>query len=78
VASVAAALAARDTAGWEATLLRAAAHGRLPWSARMDGWDGVEAALPDLLDRIVIAGDDPDAVARDMARRLDRLLGSAR
>jgi ABC-type glycerol-3-phosphate transport system substrate-binding protein len=76
--SVAGQLAARDTLGWEATFLRAAEHGRLPWSARIGGWEAIEAALPDLLDRIVVGGDDADAVARDMARRLDRLLGTAR
>lgn len=74
VTSAAAALAAGDRSGWEAAFLRAAAHGRAPWAARIERWRNLEAVLPDLMDRILV-GADPEATARDMARRLDRLLG---
>jgi multiple sugar transport system substrate-binding protein len=73
---VAEALAARDTLGWEAAFLRAARHGRVPWSARIERWAEVESALTDALDRIVLAGDDPDTAAHDAARQLDGLLGT--
>jgi multiple sugar transport system substrate-binding protein len=74
ITAAAQALAARDTLGWEAVFLRAAAHGRAPWGARIRGWREVEAVLPDLMDRVTLAGDDPAAAARDLARRLDRIL----
>jgi len=75
---VAEALAARDTLGWEAAFLRAARHGRLPWSARVEQWPEVEAALSDLLDRIVLAQEDPEMAVHDAARQLDGLLSAAR
>src|SRR2546428_615208 len=75
---VAEALAARDTLGWEAAFLRAARHGRLPWSARVEQWPEVEAALSDLLDRIVLAQEDPEIAVHDAARQLDGLLTAAR
>jgi len=34
--------------------------------------------LPDLLDRITLAGADPGAAAHDMARQVDRVLGATR
>jgi len=68
------ALAAADTAGWEAVFLRATAHGRIPWGALIERWREIEAALPDLMDRITLAQVDPAVAAREMARRLDRLL----
>src|SRR5207245_206459 len=74
---VAEALAARDTLGWEAAFLRAARHGRLPWSARVEQWPEVEAALSDLLDRIVLAQEDPEIAVHDAARQLDGLLSPA-
>src|SRR3989442_370320 len=75
---VAEALAARDTLGWEAAFLRAARHGRPPWSARVEQWREVEAALSDLLDRIVLAQEDPELAVHDAARQLDGLLSAAR
>ena len=77
VTAAAVALVAQDTSGREAAFLRAAAHGRVPWSARVERWPELEAVLPDLMDR-VLGGGRPEAAARDMARRLDRLLGAAR
>ena len=77
VTAAAVALVAQDTSGREAAFLRAAAHGRVPWSARVERWPEVEVVLSDLMDRI-LAGGGPEAAARDMARRLDRLLGVAR
>jgi multiple sugar transport system substrate-binding protein len=68
------ALAAADSSGWEAVFLRASAHGRIPWGARIERWREIEAALPDLMDRITLEQVDPAVAAREMARRLDRLL----
>lgn len=68
------AVAARDTLGWERVFLRAAAHGRAPWGARIAEWREVEARLPDIMDRITLTGVDPAIAAREMARDIDRLL----
>ncbi|HTR20308.1 MAG TPA: sugar ABC transporter substrate-binding protein [Gemmatimonadales bacterium] len=68
------ALAAADTLGWESVFLRAERHARVPWGARIEQWREVEAALPDLMDRITLAGVSPDVAAHEMAERLDRLL----
>jgi len=73
---VAQALAAGDTLGWEAAFLRAAAHARAPWAARVPQWRDVEAVLPDLVDGI-LAGADPGTAAQQVAHRIDRLLGIA-
>jgi len=72
------ALVARDTLGWEAAFVRAAAVGRMPWGARIERWREVEAVLPDLLDRITLAGAAPAAAAHELARQLDRVLGAIR
>jgi multiple sugar transport system substrate-binding protein len=72
------ALVAADTLGWEAAFVRAAAAGRVPWGARIERWREVEAVLPDLLDRITLAGADAAAAAQATARELDRLLGATR
>ena len=72
--AVARELARRDTLGWEDTFRRAAAHGRIPWGARIPEWREVEAVLPDLMDRITLRGEAPDVVARDVARQIDRIL----
>lgn len=71
-------LAARDTLGWERVFLRAAASGRAPWGARIEAWREIEAALPDMMDRITLAGVDVQVAAREMAVRLDRLLARRR
>jgi multiple sugar transport system substrate-binding protein len=78
VTAAAQALAARDTLGWDAAFLRAAAHGRVPWGARIERWREVEAVLPDLMDRITLGGAEPRVAARAMAREIDRVLGSTR
>jgi multiple sugar transport system substrate-binding protein len=63
-----------DTTGWEAVFLRASRHARIPWGARIARWREVEAALPDMMDRITLEHVDPAVAAHDMALRLDRLL----
>src|SRR5437763_9575169 len=78
VTAAARALVARDTLGWEAAFLRAATAGRAPWGARIERWREVEAALPDLVDRITLAGADPASAARATARGLDRVPGATR
>ena len=72
------ALVAGDTLGWEAAFVRAAAAGRVAWGARIERWREVEAVLPDLLDRIALAGADAAAAAHASARALDRVLGATR
>ena len=67
-----------DTTGWEAVFLRANRHARVPWGARIERWREVEAALPDLIDRITLEGVDPRIAAREMAQRIDRLLAPDR
>ncbi len=77
VASVAAALGARDTLGWEAAFLRAAPSARLPWEARIAHWEEIEPALAGLMDRIMVGGADPEAAAHELALQLDQVLGAA-
>jgi multiple sugar transport system substrate-binding protein len=78
LSSVAVALAAGDSLGWEAAFLRAAPHARIPWGARIPRWGEVEAVLAGLMDRIIVGGADPETAAHDTARQLDHLLGAAR
>jgi multiple sugar transport system substrate-binding protein len=78
VVAAARAVAAADALGWDAAFLRAAAHGRPSWSARVAAWRDVAERLGDLMDRIVITGADPARAAGATARELDRLLGATR
>ena len=71
-------VASADTLGWEAAFLRAAAHGRPAWAARVAQWREVEAELAALMDRVTVGGADPPRAARAAARELDRLLGTTR
>jgi ABC-type glycerol-3-phosphate transport system substrate-binding protein len=77
VSSVAAALAAGDTLGWEGAFLRAAPYARIPWEARVPQWAEVEGVLTALMNQIT-HGADPDAAAHDVALELDRLLSAGR
>ncbi len=77
LSSVAESLAAHDTLGWKRVFLRAVRHARVPWGARIEQWREVEAALPDLIDRVTIRGDSPAVAAHDVARAIDRLLAAA-
>jgi multiple sugar transport system substrate-binding protein len=74
IASIAERVAAADTAGWEATFVRAAATGRAPWGARIERWREVEAILPDIMDRVILNGEEVEPVLRDVARRIDAAL----
>jgi hypothetical protein len=78
VRAAALALAAADTLGWDAAFLRAAAHGRAPWEARIAQWPEVEARLARLLERLVLTDADPARAATDVARELDGLLGATK
>jgi len=78
VTAAAQGVAAADSLGWEAAFLRAAAHGRPGWGARLAQWREVEAELIDLIDRVTVGGADPARAARATARELDRLLGATR
>ena len=66
-----------DTTGWEPVFVRATHHARMPWGARIGGWREIEAALPEMMDRIVLQHVDPAVAAHDMARRIDSLLVAA-
>ena len=78
VTAAAQGVAAADSLGWEAAFLRAAAHGRPGWGARLAQWREVEAELIDLMDRVTAGGADPARAAHATARELDRLLGATR
>ncbi len=78
VTAAAQGVAAADTLAWEAAFLRAGAHGRPAWAARVAQWREVEAELADLMDRVTVGGADPGRAARATARELDRLLGATR
>lgn len=77
LSSAAESLAVRDTLGWERVFLRASAHARAPWGARIAQWREVEAVLPDIMDRITMRGEDAGASAHDVASTIDRLLGAS-
>ena len=69
---------ARDTTGWEAVFVHAARAGRLPWGARIAKWREVEAILPDIMDRVILNGEDVGAVLHDVSRQVDAVLGAGR
>lgn len=69
-------VARADTTGLEGVFRRAVRAGRMPWGARIEKWREVEAVLPDILDRIVMNGEDVAAVLHDVARQIDRALGA--
>ena len=78
VTAAAQGVTAGDSLGWEAAFLRAAAHGRPGWGARVAQWREVEAELSDLMDRVTVGDADPARAAHATARELDRLLGATR
>ena len=63
-----------DTSGMEGVFRRAVRTGRMPWGARIGKWREVEAILPDIIDRLVMNGEDVETVLRDVARQLDAVL----
>ncbi len=75
---VAEAAARADTTGWQAAFVRAAPYARAPWGARIARAREVEAVLPDVMDRIILRGEPPEPVLRDVARRLDAILAAPR
>ncbi|PYO96111.1 MAG: hypothetical protein DMD60_11595 [Gemmatimonadetes bacterium] len=78
VTSAAQGLVAADTPGWQAVFLRAAAHGRPAWGARVALWREVEAELSDLMERVATGDVDPALAVRATAREIDRQLGTTR
>ncbi|MGD0484630.1 MAG: sugar ABC transporter substrate-binding protein [Gemmatimonadales bacterium] len=70
-------VARADTSGLEAIFRRAVRSGRMPWGARIEKWREVENILPDIIDRIVMNGEDVAAVLHDVAAQLDRALAPA-
>jgi len=71
---IAAQVAAQDTTGWEAVFAHAVPSGRLPWGSRIARWREVEAILPDIMDRIVLNGEDVETVLHQVARQVDAVL----
>lgn len=71
-------LVAGDTLGWQAAFLRAAAHGRPAWGARVALWREVEAELSDLMERVAMGDVDAARAVRATAREIDRQLGATR
>ncbi len=67
-------VAAADSTGIEAAFGRQLQWGRLPWGARIAKYREIEAQLPEILDRVLIAGERVDVVVREIARRLDVVL----
>lgn len=78
VTAAARGLVAADTLGWQGAFLRAAAHGRPAWGARVAQWREVEVELTDLMERVTVDDADPGRAARATARELDRQLGATR
>jgi multiple sugar transport system substrate-binding protein len=66
-----------DTTGWEPVFVRAMHHARPPWGARVARWREIEAALPEMMDRIVLQHVDAAAAAHDVARQVDSVLTAA-
>lgn len=66
--------AAQDTLGLDAAFLRQVANGRPPWGATIATYREVEAQLPDIIDRVVIAGLPVAQAAAEVARRIDPVL----
>jgi multiple sugar transport system substrate-binding protein len=66
-----------DTTGLEGVFRRAVRTGRMPWGARIEKWREVENILPDIMDRVVMNGEDVAAVLHDVAAQIDRALAPA-
>jgi ABC-type glycerol-3-phosphate transport system substrate-binding protein len=72
--SVALAVAAADTTGVEGAFLRLVPYGRPPWGATVPDFHEIEEMSFDIMDRILLRGESPAAAARDVARRIDRVI----
>jgi multiple sugar transport system substrate-binding protein len=70
-------VARADTSGLEGIFRRAVKTGRMPWGARIEKWREVENILPDIMDRIVMNGEDVAAVLHDVAGQIDCALAPA-
>ncbi len=74
--AVAEELAAADTTGRERVFLDAVQAGRHPWGSRVEKWREVQDVLFDLLDRPLVRGEPVEAVAAELAARIDALLAT--
>lgn len=72
---VAARVAREDSTGLEAAFMREAARGRMTWGARVRDFHEVEDALFQVMDRHLLRGEPLEAVTRDVAGRIDGLVG---
>ncbi|UCC73439.1 MAG: sugar ABC transporter substrate-binding protein [Gemmatimonadota bacterium] len=69
--------AANDPYGLEETFLFAARNGRMSWGSVVEEWAHVEVQMPDILDRVIFAGEPLDEVTSDIAQRIDAILAGA-
>jgi len=66
--------AAGDPYGLESGFVWQVPRGAPPWGARVARFREVEAQMFDVLDRVLINGEDVHAVTADVARRVDAIL----
>lgn len=72
--SVAEAVAARDPTGVERAFLDMVPYGRPPWGATVPDFYEIEEMSYDIMDRVLLRGEPAAAAARDVARRIDRVI----
>lgn len=72
--SVAQAVGAADSNGWEPVFQAALQSGRIPWGARVRGWREIENRLPDVIDQVLLNGRDLDEALDQAARDIDAIL----
>lgn len=66
--------ASSDTLGLESAFMSQLRWGRPPWGARITRFREVEAHLPEIIDRVVIHGENVQDAARIIAGRIDAVL----
>lgn len=74
LADVAREVARRDTTGVEAQFLAIVPQGRPTWGATVPDFHEIELAATDIMDRRLLEGDSLAIAAREVARRIDRVI----
>jgi len=72
--AVALARAEADHTGVEAAFLRQVERGRMPWGAVVRDFHRIEQMSLDLMDRVLLRGEEPAAAAREVARAIDEAI----
>lgn len=72
--SAAEAVAAADTLGLERAFLALVPFGRPPWGATVPDFHEIEEMSFDIMDRVLLRGEPAAVAARDVARRIDRVI----